>query len=93
MTANVNVRKIKSNVERMDDCKSSIEIIIIPLNSKLHENSIFWKLYTTAERITLTMCNCKISREINTLHFKEWKTATCPVKKPGSLIKRMNGCN
>ena len=42
MTAKVNVRKIKSNIERMDDCKSSIEIVIIPLNSKLHENSIFF---------------------------------------------------
>ena len=93
MTANVNVRKINSHVERTDDCKSSIETIIIPLNSQLHENDIFWKLCITAERISLTLCNCKDFREINTLPFKEWKTATRPVKKTDSLLKRMDGCN
>ena len=35
MTANVNVRKIYLTVERMDGCKSSIEIVIVPLKERM----------------------------------------------------------
>ena len=41
MTANLNVRKIYSVVERMDGCEYSLEIIIVPLKEHITEAIFF----------------------------------------------------
>ena len=43
MTANLNVRKIYSVVERMDGCEYSLEIIIVPLKEHITEAIFFLK--------------------------------------------------
>ena len=35
MAASFNVRKMFSNVERMDGCKNSEETVIVPLNERI----------------------------------------------------------
>ena len=90
MTANVDVRKINNNVEKMDGGRSSIKIIIVPLNDRL---TTFFGDDTTAEEITLTKDDCKISYEINTVPFKEWMTATFSVRETDNLLQGMEGCN
>ena len=82
--------KINNNVEKMDGWRSSIEIIIVPLNDRL---TTFVGNDTTAERITLTTDVCKISHEVNTVPFKEWMTATFSVKETDNLLEGMEECN
>ena len=58
MAANVSVRKIGNTVERMDDCKSSIEIIILT-SKKMHDRNIYRNKDTTTKIITPTMVTAK----------------------------------
>ena len=41
MTADFNVRKIYSAVERMDTCEYSLEIIIVALKERIAETNFF----------------------------------------------------
>ena len=66
----VNVRKICSTVEGMNDCKSSVEQIIEPLKECMATTFLKNK-HTTAERITQRMDDFKISCEINTVSLGE----------------------
>ena len=73
--------------ERMADWKSSIWITIVALK---HVNTFFGNKYTAAERINLTMDDCKILRYINTVFFKEWMTSTLSVRETDNLIQRLD---
>ena len=67
-------------------------MIIVPL--KEHVATIFFEnKHPTAERITQTMEDCKISCEINTVFFKEWMTATLSVKETDTLLQRIDDGN
>ena len=52
MTANVQVRKKYSVVEKMDDCKSSIEKIIVTLKGHITSTTFIGNKHTTNEIIT-----------------------------------------
>ena len=49
MAANSNVRKIYNSVERMDGCKSSSEIIVVPLKERITSTNVFGNKHTTTE--------------------------------------------
>ena len=61
MAANFDVRKIYSSVERMDDCKFSIEIIILSLKERIPRIDNFRNKHTTGEIVTQTIDDRKIS--------------------------------
>ena len=44
MSANFNVRKICSTVERTDGCENSAEIIIVPLKQRIAGINFFWEI-------------------------------------------------
>ena len=43
--------KLTVHVERMDGCKFSLEIIIVPLKERISETRLFGNKHTIAERI------------------------------------------
>ena len=77
----LNVKKIYSNVDRMDGCKSSIELILLLLKERMA--TIFLKSkHTTAERITQTIDDSNITCENKysiIQRIRGWMTATLPV--------------
>ena len=72
----------------MDGYKTSIEITIVLLKKRMITNKD-----TTAERLTLTMDDCKIFHKINTESIKEWMTATLSVSENDTLLQRMDSFN
>ena len=62
MDANFNVRKTYSTIERMDICKSSIKLVLVPPKERITRTNFFLNKYTTAEITTQTIDDCKISR-------------------------------
>ena len=43
MTANFNVTKMYSTVEKLDGCQYSLEVIIVPLKECMAETNCFYK--------------------------------------------------
>ena len=50
-----------STVETMNDCEYSVEITIEPLKERIDRTNFCGNKYTTDERITQTMEECKFS--------------------------------
>ena len=70
MAAIVSVRKIGNTVERMDGCKSSIEIIILTSKKKMHDSNIYRNKDTTTRIITLTMVTANSPMKLWSMKLK-----------------------
>ena len=93
MTANFNVRKIYSAVERMDGCEYSLEIIIVLLKEHITETNFFFgNKHIIAGRIAQTMDDCKISRQTKYIIFETMDDCYSFCDK-NILLKRRDGCN
>ena len=70
MSANFNVRKMCSTVERMDGCENSAEIIIVPLKERIAGINFFLEI------------NILLLKEL----LKQWMIVSSPVKVNTALF-------
>ena len=90
MTANFNVRKIYSAVERMDGCEYSLEIIIVLLKEHITETNFFLEInILLLEELLKQWMAARFLVKLNTLSLKQWMTATLYVTKTVYLKEGM----
>ena len=86
MTANFNIRKICSTVERIDVYEHSLEIIIVPLKERITETNLFLGInILLLKKVLKQWMTARSLVKIITVFFKDWMTATLSVKNTDIL--------